>query len=191
MIVDRRTFLTIPPISIFLNLGFDSSFALDKDIITSDNGWPLLTAAKELQVEGCGAHVTLAEGMPSNILSYVLRKWNYEVEPLEHGEIISFSSYDGDLNSYNNNYLSGTAIYIQKDKFPPGSLDSLYPNQISAIRNIISKLGDSVIWGGDFLVPEPGYFQIKGGPDSLIVEKASIDTSKLLLTDKNYNFDLN
>lgn len=138
-------------------------------------------------IEGSITPVSLADGMPINVLSYVIRRWNYEIETLEKDSVRSFVRFSNLPMGYVDNFCSGTAVYINERKYPLGSYDAFFPAELAIIRDILSELGGAVTWGGDYAIPAPGLFEVAYGPSSVVVEQASIKTSKTFMPTSTEN----
>lgn len=184
MKINRRSFLVAPFLASSALLLSSTPALADRPSHVSDNGWPILDHADSFKVEGCDTTVALAAGMPQNVLSYIIRRWNYEIETLQKDSVWSFRYDSQTSESFNSNFASGTAIYINEHKYPVGSYDTFYPQELAVIENIIEELQGAVVWGGAFDIPVPGLFQIAYGPDSETVEQASVKAIRLSSNNK-------
>ncbi|KGJ71605.1 hypothetical protein GY21_21040 [Cryobacterium roopkundense] len=126
----------------------------------SANGWPILATATLFRVEGCNESVGLAQGDSATILLYVARRLNYEINTLRDGEITGHSTNRAVAQSYESNYLSGTAIAVHPALYPVGASGLYYPNELAVIRNILAEVDGTVDWGGDAAVAKESHFQI-------------------------------
>lgn len=126
----------------------------------SENGWPIVDNAKLFRVEGSNQSVHLVDEDCATLLLYVARRFNYEIGTLRDGEITGHTASRAVSQSYESNYLSGTAIAIRPLLYPVGAKGLFYPNELAVIRDILSELDNTVSWGGDEDVPKESHFQI-------------------------------
>lgn len=190
MHITRRNFLALSGVTAGVGILQIDSPSLAEELNTegtSQNGWKYIHDSQFFRVEGSSVSVSLAVGMPSLILTYIIRRWNYEIETLSEKSVrYTYGELASD-NYYHTNFNSGTAIYINEAKYPKGVDQAFYPEQLAVIRNIIEQLNGAVTWGGDFEVPEPGYFQLAYGPDSIELEQISLKIESLFSPDSAEN----
>jgi hypothetical protein len=127
---------------------------------TSANGWPVLDRAELVDVEGSGRQVALAPGAAATILTYVARRFHYEIDQLRPDDLHGHASLMSIDEPYESNYLSGTAIAIRPTAYPVGVSDGFYPAELVVIRDILTELDGVVTWGGDHDVPKESHFEI-------------------------------
>lgn len=126
----------------------------------SANGWPVLTEAKEYDIEGSGQSVRLADGDASVLLLHVARRFHYEIDQLRRGDVRGHSTSGTFQARYESNHLSGTAIAIRPEAYPVGVKGGLYPQELVIVRDILTELDGTVRWGGDFATPKESHFEI-------------------------------
>lgn len=159
--------------------GFSVTFAKRNlaDAIPSDplsaNGWPILHNAAEHVIEGSNYTVRLADGDAAAVLLHVVRRFHYEVDSLEEGDVQGFSLGRPVNHPMESNYLSGTAVTIRSTFYPLGVGDGLYPDQLTVIRDILAELDGAVAWGGDKAIPKESHFEIAYPPNHLKVVNAA------------------
>jgi hypothetical protein len=127
---------------------------------TSENGWSVLDEATEFTIEGSGREVALAEGDAATTLLHVARRFHYEIDSLRAGDVHGWISNREVDESYESNYLSGSAIAIRPIWYPVGTMNNLYSNELVVVRDILAELDGVVAWGGDFKVPKESHFEI-------------------------------
>src|SRR4051812_17396538 len=86
----------------------------------SANGWPLLKEANWHTVEGSGQQVRLADGAPALLLTYVARRFHYEIDQLRDGDLHGYAPGAPAEADYESNYMSGTALTIRPQAYPLG-----------------------------------------------------------------------
>ena len=130
----------------------------------SENGWPVLEEAKLFRVEGSDRSVRLADGDAAVILLHVARRFHYEVDQLRAGDVTGHTTNRTVAQAYESNYLSGTALAIRPQAYPPGVKGGLYPNELVVVRDIVAELDGVIAWGGDFDTPKESHFEIAYRP---------------------------
>lgn len=141
--------------------------------VQTSNGWPVLASCASFRVEGSNESVSLLDGDCATILLYVARRFNYEIDTLRSGEITGHSVDRAIAQPYESNYLSGTALAIRPALYPAGSKGLFYPNDLSVIRDILSRLGGAVSWGGDEGTAKESHFQIAHAPGHPAIKLAA------------------
>lgn len=133
---------------------------------SSANGWRVLTEAKteEYLVEGSGLAVRLATGDPAVLLLHVARRYHYEIGSLRAGDLRGHTASRLVAQPFESNHLSGTAMAIREHAYPLGVSGGLYRTELVVIRDILSELGGTVAWGGDFTPPKESHFEIALAP---------------------------
>jgi hypothetical protein len=127
---------------------------------TSANGWPVLDRSELVDIEGSGQQVALAPGAAATILTYVARRFHYEIDQLRPDDVQGHTPLTSIDQPYESNYLSGTAIAIRPNAYPVGVSDGFYPAELIVIRDILTELEGVVTWGGDHDVPKESHFEI-------------------------------
>jgi hypothetical protein len=134
---------------------------------TSQNGWPLVSsdAVHRGQIEGSDARTSLLPGAASVVLLHVARRYHYEVESLGQDHVIGHR-VDRNLRArYESNLLSGTAISLNPGLHPIGATGTLFPLQVTVLRDILTDCEGVVRWGGDDTdLPAEGFFQLDVPP---------------------------
>jgi hypothetical protein len=138
----------------------------------SANGWPVLAQAGWQAIEGSGQQVRLAGGDAAVILTYVARRFHYEIDQLRPGDVHGHATSLRVEESYESNYLSGSALAIRPQAYPVGVQGGLYPAELVVVRDILAELDGAVAWGGDFHRPKESHFEIAYRPGHPGVEGA-------------------
>lgn len=150
---------------------------------TSANGWPIEPeAVTALRVEGSRATVGLRAGDAATVLLHVARRWHYEIAPLDTGEGGGVAGHTRDRRvrtDFESNYLSGTAIALQRTAYPLGGSEKPWPHQEEIVRDILLDCEGTVVWGGDLQPVKASHFHIavRPGDDALARVAARLDTS--------------
>ncbi|WP_020421616.1 hypothetical protein [Amycolatopsis sp. ATCC 39116] len=147
----------------------------------STNGWPVEKGADiggaiwTRSIAGTGLAVALCIGDVQAVLGHVVRRYHYEVDTLQPGEVIGYRVPDTSAPSPEDNHSSGTAVDIRPGWCPAGSRGNLFPAQIAAIRAILDDCRGVVSWGGDRAVPDEAHFDITVAPgDARLAELAGV-----------------
>ncbi|GAA3268650.1 hypothetical protein Dvina_17170 [Dactylosporangium vinaceum] len=139
----------------------------------SANGWPVLPHAATHTVEGSGVTVALADGDPATILTYVARRFHYELQRLRTGDIRGHSTSRQIATAYESNYLSGSAIAIRPLAYPIGVRGGFYPHELVVLQDILTDLDGAVVWGGELDPPKESHVQIAAPPGHPTVRGAA------------------
>ncbi|QUQ63079.1 hypothetical protein [Kutzneria sp. CA-103260] len=154
----------------------------------TQNGWPVLDQApKTVRVQGSAATMTVVAGDVAVILEHVARRFHYEIESLAAGQIAGYRTDRAVATPTASNYLSGTAIAIRPDLFPPGA-EGLFPFQVAVVRDILADCDGVVRWGGDDkTAAAQGHFQIDVRPGDPALHRVAAAVSGLagLMPDPN------
>ncbi|MBA8827295.1 hypothetical protein FHX42_004679 [Saccharopolyspora lacisalsi] len=140
----------------------------------SANGWPVIDDRARIRasptaghvIEGSNASVTVLAGDAAVVLLHVARRFHYEVEELEDGDVVGHSTSRTIAAPYESNYLSGTAIAVRPGEYPAGVGEALFPGQLVTVRDILADCEGVVRWGGKEKTPKAGHFQIDVAPGS-------------------------
>lgn len=130
----------------------------------SENGWPVLGSATSFDIEGSDQKVLLAGGDAATVLTYVARRFHYEIDSLRDGDVHGWVKARTLVESYESNYCSGSAIAIRPLCYPVGSRGNLYPNELVVVRDVLAELDGVVAWGGDFKRPKESHFEMAVRP---------------------------
>ena len=136
---------------------------------TTQNGWPVVGSGgfKGRRIEGTSTVVALRPGDAATVLTYVARRYHYEIRTLKSGDAFGYTTDRSVTAPYESNYLSGTAIAILPGLYPAGSSGNLYPLELTVVRDILASCRGVVRWGGDDTAcPKEGHFQIDVSPGS-------------------------
>lgn len=139
----------------------------------SANGWPILTQANVFRVEGSNQSVAIADGDPADLLLHVARRFNYEIDTLRSGDVMGHDTSRSVAQTYESNYLSGTAIVVRPSLYPAGARGLLYPHELAVVHDIIAELDGAVSWGGDEQVPKESHFQLAVAPSDPLIKKTA------------------
>ncbi|WP_441251739.1 hypothetical protein [Kitasatospora sp. McL0602] len=135
----------------------------------SANGWPVEAAANHVStvwtrpVAGTGLTVELRIGDVEAILVYLARRFHYEVEQLQVGDLAGWrelGALRADLPE--SNLASGTAVRIRPGAAAKGGL---FASQELALREILAACEGVVRWGGDDSRVDESLFYVDAGPD--------------------------
>ncbi|MFF7635112.1 hypothetical protein ACFZB9_18445 [Kitasatospora sp. NPDC008050] len=144
---------------------------------TTANGWPVLgtgSGVAESRIEGSDAVVALRGGEVETVLLHVARRFNYEIDTLNRGDLHGHTTATGDQAPYESNYRSGTAFAIRPDLYPVGSAGNLFAPQLLVLRDILADCEGVVRWGGDDQEqPKEGHFQIDVPPGDSRLSKVA------------------
>jgi len=137
------------------------------------NGWPIRPALNEQAVEGSAdLTMTTAQDTAEAILSYVVRKYLYEIDwKLLPTDVIGYRSGREVRADFESNYFSGTAVTIREDVRPLGAFDGLFPMEIRKIEAMLETLEGTVTWGGHLTPSKQSHFEIAVGPDDPAVQQ--------------------
>lgn len=129
---------------------------------------PDLIGVGSVSVEGAGVSVFLRAGAAAAVLTYVARRFHYEIRALEHG-IVGFRPWStvqpGDAAS-----AAGIALEIDPTGYPAGVAQAFFPRELDIIRDILGECDGVVAWGGDrAAAPSEGRFELVVGPDDPVL----------------------
>ncbi|MEU9287447.1 hypothetical protein AB0D57_22675 [Streptomyces sp. NPDC048275] len=134
---------------------------------TTANGWAVTgyEGIAPHKVEGSPVTVALRGGAVATVLTYVARRFFYEIDSsLSSEDITGHTSRRDIAAAFESNYLSGTAIAIRPGAYPLGVKDGLFPHEIVVVRDILAECDGVVRWGRDEEVPKESHFQIDLAP---------------------------
>ncbi len=132
---------------------------------TSENGWPIQPGHGEgntiavHKVEGSDAAVALC-GEVAAVLLHVTRRFHYEITTLQAGDLRGHTTDRAVSAAFESNYLSGTAIAIRQNLYPPGVRGGMFPHEVAILRDILAECEGVIRWGGDGATPQESHFQI-------------------------------
>jgi len=140
---------------------------------TSRNGWPMEKVVDDRgniytrPVPGTPLDgVQLRMGDVEVVLVHLIRRYHYEVEELQVGDVIGWRApRTVRRSSPQSDQASGTAVRIRPEHYPAGASGGFFPLQISVIRDVLAELDGVVRWGGDDPTPDEALFAIAVGPD--------------------------
>ncbi|MFH8589967.1 hypothetical protein ACH4GP_37295 [Streptomyces celluloflavus] len=145
----------------------------------SDNGWPVQDTAKSFDIEGSDQKVPLTDGDVATALTYVARRFHYEIGSLRDGDVHGWTKDHTVMETYESNYLSGSAITVRPLCYPVGSKGNLYPNELVVVRDILAELDGVVAWGGDFDKPHRTLLAELNAAGELDWPRACVDGSHI------------
>ena len=96
---------------------------------------------KNHRIEGSNATALLASGDVATVLLHIARRFHYEINTLDRADVQGYRADRTFAASFESNYLSGTAIAIQTDRYPLGSSGNLFPQELVTIRDILGECG--------------------------------------------------
>lgn len=145
--------------------------------VPSRNGWEMEKTADHhghvytrpvpgLPVDG----VQVRMGEVETVLVHVIRRFHYEVDELRRGDVTGWRHPNTVRKGMaESNQASGTAVQIRPGSYPSGVRGGFFPQQLTAIRDILAECGGVVRWGGDDKHPDEAlfYIDVKPGDDRL------------------------
>lgn len=137
----------------------------------SANGWEMEKVVDDggsvwhRPVPGTGMTTAVRIGDVETALVHVIRRFQYEIDPLRTGDVIGWRS-PGKVRKglAESNQASGTAVQIRPGHYPPGVKGGFFTNQELVIRDILTDLDGTVRWGGDDAEPDESLFYIDVSP---------------------------
>lgn len=136
----------------------------------SANGWEMERGVGiggqlwERPLSGTGGEFDVRSGDVEVVLTHVVRRFHYEVTELGPGDVVGFVSHRRVGRGHDSNHASGTAVDVLPTGYPAGLRGGFFPDQVAAIRDILTECRGLVAWGGDFTVPVESHFEISVGP---------------------------
>lgn len=87
----------------------------------TQNHWPVVGRGHidTFRIEGTGVDVPLLKGDVATVLTYVARRFAYEIDMLRPGDVESHTVHRAVGTGFESNHLSGTAISIRPLFYPP------------------------------------------------------------------------
>jgi hypothetical protein len=168
-VITRRSLLTSAGVTV---LGLTAG-ALDATAATessqwegnvSANGWTIdPTEIAAVKVAGSTATVVLRAGAAGAVLLHVIRRWHYEIGPvdtLEGGGLAGHTTDRTVAADFESNHLSGTAVALHPAAYPLRGQDSLWPHHELFVRDILVDCAGTVVWGGDLTPAKRSHFHI-------------------------------
>jgi len=128
-----------------------SATSADRSPATSANGFPVVSAdeVQRFRIEGSDATVRLLPGAVATVLLHVARRFHYEIDPIQAGDIVGHRTAAEGSEPILSNALSGTAIAVKPQHYPLGAAGGFFAPQLLALRDILAECGGVVRWGGD------------------------------------------
>jgi hypothetical protein len=166
VILTRRHILGgIASTAVIALTGIEPATALTRN--RSANGWPIITHAPALRVEGTDLSVALAPGPATTILVHCLRRYLYEIDhTVQQHELLGHLRTSPGPAPYESNHLSGTAITVRPGWYPTGTSGGFSRPDELRIRDILADCEGVVRWGGDTHPIKESHFQIDVPPTS-------------------------
>jgi hypothetical protein len=94
--------------------------------------------------------VALRKGAVSVVLLYVLEQFHLTVQPLRKNDTGGYAERVIRGGVSLSNHASGTAVDARWNDHPLGARGTFTPNQVRAIRDILTFCDGVVRWGGDY-----------------------------------------
>lgn len=136
----------------------------------SANGWTIDPGEISAHpVEGSRALAALRDGDAAAVLLHVVRRWHYEIAPVDTAEGGGVTAHTTDRTvdaDFESNHLSGTAVAVRPAAYPLGGSERLWPHQESVVRDILVDCEGTVVWGGDLTPVKASHFHIAARPGS-------------------------
>lgn len=139
--------------------------------VRSKNGWEMEKVTDDhgsiytRPVPGTPLGVQLRMGDVEIVLVHVIRRFHYEVDGLDRGDVVGWRHPDTvGWALAESNQASGTAVQIRPGHYPPGARGGFYPQQRLVLRDVLAELAGVVRWGGDDPTPDESLFSIDVGP---------------------------
>lgn len=152
----------------------DSNYKWEWTDSTSANGWPVLSEATQVRIEGGGLQsVLLAADAPTTILTHFIRRYLYEVAgSFANGEVLGYRDSREVVTEYESNYLSGTAVEIRPVQYPLGATGGFFEPQVVVIERILSELGGVITWGRHLNPVKESHFELNAVDGSAELRRA-------------------
>ncbi|GHD49242.1 hypothetical protein [Streptomyces galbus] len=150
----------------------------------SANGWRIdPTAVAVHPVEGSATSLALRCGPAATVLLHVVRRWHYEIAPLDTGEGGGATGHTTGRAvgaDFESNHLSGTAVALHPTAYPLAGSEGLWPHQEAIVRDILADCDGVVVWGGDLTPVKASHFHIATRPGDRALNRtaARLDTSR-------------
>ncbi|MFI7133935.1 hypothetical protein ACIBQ1_50235 [Nonomuraea sp. NPDC050153] len=135
----------------------------------SANGWPVDGEISVHAVDGSLAAAALRDGAAATVLLHVLRRWHYEIGPVDTEEGGGLTAHTTDRTvaaDFESNQLSGTAVAVYPTAYPLKGTEGLRPYQEVIVRDILLDCAGTVRWGGDLTPVKISHFHIDVPPGS-------------------------
>ncbi|MFI7341796.1 hypothetical protein ACIBUY_28115 [Streptomyces sp. NPDC050085] len=117
-------------------------------------------------VPGTGLDAKVRMGDVETVLTYVIRRFHYEIDELRRGDVVGWLAPDQvNHKRAESNLASGTAVRIRPGHYPPGQSGGFFPTQKLLVGDILAQCDGIVAWGGEDRIPDESLFSIKVGPD--------------------------
>jgi hypothetical protein len=97
------------------------------------------------------------------VLVHVIRRYHYELDTLEQGEVVGFRSPGPLVIGAETDYAFGTTVAIRPGSCPAGVAGGI-PHQLAVIRDILAECQGVVQWGGSLRRPHESHVQIDVTP---------------------------
>jgi hypothetical protein len=122
---------------------------------TSYNGWPASPTLKTRVITPVpGRSFRIVDNANvAVIFTYLIQQFHKRVEPIDKGVLDDWGyAYRADRNdpSMLSCHASGTAVDLNATKHPNGVRSTFTAPQVTEIHHILSELGGTVAWGGDY-----------------------------------------
>lgn len=115
----------------------------------SQNGWPAVESSAGL-VPLRWVTGRVVGGDVHTILDHLGARFNAEVETITVPHSWGWAHRPVRGATVLSNHASGTAVDFNAPKHPLGARGTFTPAQVAAIRRILTDLGGTVRWGGDY-----------------------------------------
>lgn len=115
------------------------------------------------------------------VFDYLCHRFNEEVERINKAWSwgYSYRKVTGSSKSLSN-HASGTAIDLNAPMHPYGKSNTFSAKQVTAIRQIVSDLGGTVRWGGDYKgTKDDMHFEINSGSSKVKAIAAKIRATEM------------
>ncbi|MGK5629196.1 hypothetical protein [Streptomyces sp. URMC 123] len=136
------------------------------------NGWEMENVADDRgsvytrPVNGTDLMVKVRMGDVETVLTYVVRRFHYEIDALRRGDLVGWlrpeEVHHGRAES---NLASGSAVKIRPHHYPPGQRGGFFPAEKLLLGDILADCEGVVAWGGVDRVPDEALFSINVGPE--------------------------
>lgn len=133
----------------------------------SQNGYSAArTAIASYTIPTTGVRIALRKGDVSVVLLWLLEQYHKTVEPLRQIDTGGYAERVVRGGVSLSNHASGTAADTRWQKHPLGASNTFTPQQVVAIRRILTMLDGVVRWGGDYSKrKDEMHFEIVGSPE--------------------------
>jgi hypothetical protein len=134
----------------------------------TQNHWPVVGRGHidTFRIEGTGVDVPLLKGDVATVLTYVARRFAYEIDMLRPGDVEGHTVHRAVGTGFESNHLSGTAISIRPLFYPLGAQKGTGLSELEkvVVADILADCQGVIGWGGHTNPVKESHFQINVRP---------------------------